>query len=223
MRDVVVGLIPHLEVAVEQESSRRTTTIDNDERLLVFDIETIPGTWDNYGPQVRSSYLRPDQMIERDTMICWAGQFIGEEKIHSDRLTKKELAGRVDVRIAEKLWDIIEEADVVVGYNSDGFDIPWVQQILFGHTDHTLPKPRSIDLFKIMKKNSSRSVSNSLRTVLEQAEADVLKGEPPIGWARQVKHEGNLGVLREVLKYCKGDIAATIHLYEMVGRAGWIS
>ena len=190
-------------------------------RVLVFDIETIPGTWDNYGPQVRSSYLRPDQMVERDTMVCWAAQPIGGEMV-SRKLTKAELGGRADVRIAEKLWDEIDKADVVVGYNSDGFDIPWLQQILFGHTERTLRKPKSIDLFKIMRKNSSKSVSNSMRTVLEQAEADVQKGEPPAGWAKKIKHEGDTKVLREVLTYCKQDIASTTHLYHMVAKAGWL-
>jgi len=190
--------------------------------VLVFDIETITGTWDNYGPRVRSSYLRPDQMVERDTMVCWAARVIGGKKF-SAMLNTDELKGGADVRIAEKLWVEIDKADEVVGYNTDGFDIPWLQQILFGHTDLDLRKPKkSTDLFKIMKKNSSRSVSNSMRTVLEQAEAVTLKGEPPVGWAKKIKHEGDMKVLRKVLKYCRQDVEVTTHLYHMVAKAGWL-
>jgi hypothetical protein len=49
-------------------------------------------------------------------------------------------------------WDLLDEADVVVGYNSDKFDLQWFEGE-FGRLDMGKPSPyKPLDLFKVAKK-----------------------------------------------------------------------
>lgn len=91
-------------------------------KILIFDIETSPlkaYVWQRYKQNVYS-----DQMISEWFMLTWSAKWLFDSKVMSDKITSEEVLKEDDKRIATSLWELINEADIVVAHNGDRFDIP---------------------------------------------------------------------------------------------------
>lgn len=101
------------------------------------------------------------------------------------------------------LWPILERADVLIGFNSDYFDIP----ILNRYYPGDLTKIRSIDLLVEVQKVLGRRIR-----LQSLAEATLNRGKGGDGlkavewWA-----EGKVDLVR---KYCIEDVRITREIYE---------
>ena len=107
------------------------------------------------------------------------------------------------------LWPILEKADLLIGYNSDHFDIPLLNKYYSGD----LTKIKSLDLLKEIKNSLGRRIK--LDTV---AEATLGKNKSGHGleatvWWKQGKFE-------EVKKYCLDDVKITKEIYEYALKNG---
>lgn len=102
-----------------------------------------------------------------------------------------------------KLWPIIERADVLIGYNSDHFDIPILNKYYHGD----LSKIKSLDILNEIKNVLGRRVS------LDQvAEGTLGRGKNGHG-LQAIKwwKEGDIDSLR---KYCMEDVKITKEIYD---------
>ncbi len=141
-------------------------------KVLLFDLETAPMqvyTFSLWEPRIGM-----DQIITPPRIMCWSARWAGTRgKTVMFDSEKNNPAG-----FLTGLRDLMDEADVVVGYNSDSFDIPWTNE-QFITAGIELPSPYiKVDLYKIAKrylKMPSRK--------LDYLALDLL-GE------RKVKHEG---------------------------------
>jgi DEAD/DEAH box helicase domain-containing protein len=108
-----------------------------------------------------------------------------------------------------ELWPILERTDILVGYNSDHFDIP----ILNRYYPGDLSRIKSIDLLKEIKNVLGR------RLRLDSfAEGTLKKNKSGSGSQAQVWwKEGNF---EKVRKYCLDDVRITRELYEYAKRHG---
>lgn len=103
----------------------------------------------------------------------------------------------------KKLWPILEKTDLLIGFNSDHFDIP----ILNKYYQGDLTTIKSIDIMKEIKKKLGRRIG--LNAV---AEATIGKEKSGDGihanvWWRQ-------GQKQKVVDYCIQDVKLTKELYE---------
>ena len=108
-----------------------------------------------------------------------------------------------------KLWPILERADVLIGYNSDHFDIPLLNKYYPGN----LTGIKSLDLMKEIQKVLGRRIK--LDSV---AEATLGKNKSADGkmanvWWRQ-------GEKQKVVDYCIDDVRITKELYEYMLKHG---
>jgi DNA polymerase elongation subunit (family B) len=123
------------------------TVSKNEPRILLFDLETAPAKVYTFG--LFKTTIGMDQIIEPPRILCWSARWKGAPgktvKFDSEHVssTKDFLTG---------MRDLLDEADVVVGYNSDSFDVPWVnEQFMYNGID--LPSPYSkVDLYKVNKR-----------------------------------------------------------------------
>ena len=91
-------------------------------KVLLYDIETSPlksyvwGLWEqNIGHNMA--------MLQNDWFILtWSAKWLFEDEVFSDRLTPEEVFAEDDKRIVQSLWEMIEEADVVIAHNGKKFD-----------------------------------------------------------------------------------------------------
>lgn len=102
-----------------------------------------------------------------------------------------------------KLWPLIEKTEMLIGYNSDHFDIPLLDKYYPGD----LKKIKSLDLLKEIRASIGRRVK--LDSV---AEATLGVGKNGHGLeAVRLWREGNITKLRE---YCINDVKITKEVYE---------
>ena len=86
-------------------------------KILTLDIETRPAL--AYVWRMYDENISPAQLVDPGGMICFGAQWLGERKVqfYSDW----EHGHKGMVKAAHKL---LNEADAVVTYNGDKFDIP---------------------------------------------------------------------------------------------------
>lgn len=102
-----------------------------------------------------------------------------------------------------KLWPLLEEADVLIGYNSNSFDIPLLNRYYPGD----LTSIRSIDLMV--------EVANVLgRRLRLQALAEATLGKGKKGSGLQSVEWWQKGLVEKVREYCIEDVRITRELYD---------
>jgi|688.fasta_scaffold981017_1 DEAD/DEAH box helicase domain-containing protein len=107
------------------------------------------------------------------------------------------------------LWPIFEKADLLIGYNSDHFDIPLLNKYYSGD----LSKIQSLDLLKEIKNSLGRRIK--LDSV---AEATLGKNKSGHGLEATVWWKN--GEYQKVIDYCIDDVKITKEVYEYALKNG---
>ncbi|HRY37018.1 MAG TPA: ribonuclease H-like domain-containing protein [Candidatus Magasanikbacteria bacterium] len=103
-----------------------------------------------------------------------------------------------------KLWPILEKADRLIGYNSEHFDLPVLNNYYLGN----LLELPSLDLLKKIKE--SLGIRLKLSDVAEATLDNITKsadGLQAIKWWKE-------GKIDEIKKYCEQDVRVTKELYD---------
>ena len=140
-------------------------------KILLIDIETTPNLAHVWGLWQQNVGL--SQLLESTEMMCFAAKFVGDKRtqFYSTFWDGKET-------MVQKAWDLLNEADVVVGWNSRSFDEKHLNRE-FLQAGLTPPSPyKSLDLMLAVKKKF-RLPSNKLQYVSTM-----------LGLAGKVQHSG---------------------------------
>lgn len=102
-----------------------------------------------------------------------------------------------------KLWAILERADVIIGYNSDHFDIPLLNKYYPGD----LARIKSIDLLVDIQKSIGRRIrlDDVASATLGMGKSG--SGLEAIEWWKN-------GEIDKIQKYCEQDVRVTKDIYE---------
>jgi DEAD/DEAH box helicase domain-containing protein len=100
------------------------------------------------------------------------------------------------------LWPIVEKTDLLIGFNSDHFDIPLLNKYYPGD----LTKIKSLDLMKEVKNSLGRRIK--LDTL-----AEATLGKKKIGNGFQALEWWKRGELDKLRAYCIEDVRITKELY----------
>lgn len=174
-------------------------------KLLALDIETS-------GAVVRTfSLFRPiishEAIIEHPRIICWSAQWVGDKKV----LYASEYEhGRK--AMLDELHELITEADAIITYNGQGFDIPWIEGEFIYEGMSPTPPVTHIDLYRTIKQRT-RHISGKLDYAVQRLLGD-----------RKVPHagiklwngcaEGDPKAWATMKKYSKHDTALLVPLYQ---------
>jgi DEAD/DEAH box helicase domain-containing protein len=102
-----------------------------------------------------------------------------------------------------KLWPILEKCDMLIGYNSDHFDIP----ILNKYYPGDLTKIKSLDILKEIKDSFGRRLSLDTIAQGTLGTAKSANGLQAITWWRQ-------GEIDKIRQYCLDDVKITKEVYD---------
>lgn len=105
------------------------------------------------------------------------------------------------------LWPIMEQADILISWNGDHFDIPILNKYYAGD----LGKIKSLDLMKEVQKVLGR------RLKLDTVAAATL-GINKSGHGLDAIEWWNKGEIDKILKYCTDDVRITRELYDYAMR-----
>ena len=108
-----------------------------------------------------------------------------------------------------KLWPILERADILVGYNSDHFDIP----ILNKYYPGDLTKIKSIDLLKEVRQVLNRRLKLDNLAEATLGRHKIANGLEAVRWWQE-------GKVEKVREYCLDDVRLTKELYEYALKHG---
>ncbi|WQZ00960.1 DnaQ-like exonuclease [Stenotrophomonas phage StenR_269] len=123
-------------------------------KILVLDIETSPNLAYIWG--LRNQFIGINQLVESSEMLCWAAKWKGEDAT----MTSSQFHnGKTEM--VKAIHSLLEEADTVVTFNGERFDLPILnQEFLFAGLKP--PKPyMSVDLYRTVSRRF-RTPSNKL-------------------------------------------------------------
>lgn len=96
-------------------------------KILLFDIETTPNisyTWGKWDQNVI-------EFIEEGYLLCFAWKFLGDKRVKA--LSINDFKGNKRKKIVVKLWELFNEADIIVAHNGNKFDIKWANRLFVFH------------------------------------------------------------------------------------------
>jgi hypothetical protein len=135
-------------------------------KVLVFDIETSPlsvlawGIWDQIIPLSR---------IQEDwTVLAWAAKWLGDDPsktVYMDTFDQRNQ--RDDKKILKVIWKMLDEADFVLGHNSDSFDVKKLNARFIQHGMQPPSSYRRLDTKKLAKKHFAFT-SNKLEYITDK-------------------------------------------------------
>jgi len=110
-----------------------------------------------------------------------------------------------------RLWPILEKADLLIGYNSDHFDIP----LLDKHYPGNLKTIKSLDILKEIKNSIGKRIKldNIANATLGEGKSG--NGLEAITWWKN-------GEIKKIRRYCLDDVRITKKLYNYALRNGYL-
>lgn len=182
-------------------------------KTLYVDIETSPIVADVWGLWQQNIGL--NQIHEATRMICFAAKWAGKGE------PTQFWAARTPVdqyEMVVQAHTLLNEADQVVTWNGDSFDIPHLNRE-FLHLGLTAPSPyKSLDLYRQVKRKF-KFPSNKLQYV---STALGFKGKHPTGghtlWRDCLR--GDLKAWRLMEKYNKQDVVLLEQIHDRLG--SWV-
>jgi len=185
-----------------------TAQLPKPPRVLTIDIETSPATVYAFG--LFDVNVAVSQILEPSRMLCFAGKWLDKPKVHyfSEFHDSKQV-------MVQAAWDMMNEADIIVGYNHVGFDVKHLHRefLLAG-----MPPPsphQDIDLLRVMRSRfklmsnklgyvtTALGMDTKLETGGQSLWNDVLKGDEK-AWSK-------------FRRYNKQDVVITENLLRLLG------
>lgn len=177
-------------------------------RILIYDIECSDLTVNHsqYDLKVDRTYLSHKDISRDWTIYSVAWKYLGEQtKCLS--VSSKDVFN--DEHVVREFHKVLENSDILVGHNSDAFDLKklYARFIYYGLPD--LPPKQTVDTIKLARKKA-KFTSNSLAYLCQFFNLPVQKTESP-NW-RKIK-EGCAEELSYMRHYNRLDVEATEQLY----------
>ncbi|KXJ98100.1 MAG: putative 3'-5' exonuclease [Parcubacteria bacterium OLB19] len=117
----------------------------------------------------------------------------------------------VTVDELQKVWPILEQADALVGYNSNHFDIPLLNKYYPGDLTHI----KSIDLLEEIRKSLGRRLRLDSVAEATVGAKKSSHGLQAVRWWRE-------GKIEEIKKYCEQDVKVTKKVFDYALKHGHV-
>lgn len=119
-----------------------------------------------------------------------------------------------DFELCKDIRHILEDADVIIGHNSKGFDLKYINTRLLIHGMHPITHKSHIDTYHDIARHYIKVRSRKLGTLARTFDLPVQKGHMdfPKDWNNVIVRKK--GAMAKMLKYNKGDVIVLELLYE---------
>lgn len=141
-------------------------------KILFLDIETSPHLATVWG--LFKQNVAINQLLDTSRVLCYAAKWNGGSKIifDSEHVTDHD-------KMVKGLHDLLEEADAVVTYNGNCFDLPTMNKEFLFYGLNPPDPYHKVDLYQVIKKGF-RFASNKLDHISQE-----------LGLGSKEKHEGH--------------------------------
>lgn len=168
-------------------------------RRLYFDIETSPclGWFWRPGYKINLNY---GNIIEQAKIICICYKWSTSKKIHHLTWDNKQC----DKKMLKKFIRILNQADIIVGHNSDKFDVKWIRTRCLYHNIEMMPDYKSLDTLK-QSRGGFNFPSNRLDAIGRYLGAGKKIKTTEELWLEAWRNNSK-SALNEMVRYCKQDV-----------------
>jgi DNA polymerase elongation subunit (family B) len=141
-------------------------------KILLLDIETSPNTAHVWG--LWNVNVSINQILDSGRTLCWAAKWLGDKKIMFDSVHQSS-----SLEMVTRIHQLLDEADAVVHYNGQKFDIPSLQKEFLLHGLPPASPFKQIDLLRTARRQF-RFPSNKLDYIAQT-----------LGLGSKVRHKGH--------------------------------
>jgi len=181
-------------------------------RILFLDIETAPiisYTWGLFDQNVSLNQIKSDWHI-----LSWSAKWQGSKKLlYADQRAAKKIED--DSAILKLIWNLLDEADIVVTQNGKKFDIKKLNARFIIHGFQPPSSFRQIDTLVIAKKFFGFT-SNKLEYMTDKINKKFRKSKHKKFEGFELWKEclaGNIAAWKEMERYNKIDVLSLEELY----------
>lgn len=178
-------------------------------KILFLDIETSP----NIGLFWEAGWkktISPADIIKERAIICICAKWAGEDKVYSFKWDKNQ----DDKQILIEFSKLYNQADLVVGHNQDGFDIPWIKTRLLFHRLPALSQTPSADTL-VGAKSKLKFNSNKLDYIAQFLGVGA-KIKTTYDLWKNILLKNCQQSLREMVEYCEQDVVILEKVYNIL-------
>lgn len=149
-------------------------------KILIIDIETAPIVGYLWG--LHDQNISLDQIISPSYMLSYSAKWLDKSGIIFDSIFNHKEEFKKDPKneesIAKTAWVLMNEADIIIAHNGDGFDIKWLNTIFLKHGLKPVSPFKTIDTLKIARSHF-KFPSNKLDYIAQA-----------LGVGSKLRHEG---------------------------------
>jgi hypothetical protein len=190
-------------------------------RILVLDVERLPGitqqSWWDRG-DLKNRYVHHETVIRepRTTIVC--AKWYDEPDVM--RFAEWDKGGRG--RFLKRVHKLMSEADIIVGHNLDGADVPWlkgdfhVPRIGHPHIPDLPPLPpfKTVDTLKVLRREFKSGVPFKSLAAFNQIVGLPGKTDTYDRHAMERAVAGSVEDRERETDYCAGDVIAGQAIYD---------
>ena len=177
-------------------------------KILLFDIETAPLLSENWGFYEQTAL----RVMRASYLISFAYKWLGDKSVRAySHLNCAGKSVKDDKRRVKKLWELFNQAHVVVAHNGRDFDVK-MAMAYFVHNGLPPPRPFKIVDTKLVAKRHFRFYSNKLDELA--AYLGIGRKYPTGGidlWFQCMA--GNRQALKKMVTYNKHDVVLLEEVY----------
>jgi len=96
----------------------------NKPKILVFDLETAPLRAYVWRLWKQNVHPLNGQLQSEWFLLTYAAKWLFDDTVIAGKLTSKEVQEEDDSRLLHELWNLLNEADIVIAHNGRQFDVP---------------------------------------------------------------------------------------------------
>jgi DNA polymerase elongation subunit (family B) len=179
----------------------------NQAKILFVDIETAPTT--AYVWRMWKENIRPAQVQDYSWIMLIAAKWAHEDEVMCYRAEGLE----DDMGLVDWAHSLLDEADIVVAHNGNGFDLPIMKTRMIKYKMKPPAPYKSVDTLKAARR-VFRFPHNSLEGLGDYLNLEVKKNPQGFSlWTNCLKSMNN-PAWAQMAEYCSGDVLAMEKLYE---------
>lgn len=185
-------------------------TSSNLPKILLLDIETAPLSaflW-----RLKTDYVSPAMLQNSNWwMLSWSAKWLFDSEMINDVVTPKEAIEEDDFRVAATLWDLVNEADIVISHNGKNFDHKMLNMRWMMHGIDPPTPFKIIDTYQVARSNFLFP-SYKLDFIARELRVGKKVGHSGISMWKQCLI-GDAEALKNMVKYNDGDVFILEDIY----------
>lgn len=177
-------------------------------KILLWDIETSLSVLASFS--LYNNAISHHNILREPFILCAAWKWLHKNKVHGIRCTRKELQRGDDLRVVERLCNLVEEADIIIAHNGDKFDLKWLKGRALKYGLPPLNFVKTVDTLKVARKNF-KLMSNRLDYIAKYLGTEGKMSTKSGLWLDVLN--GDVSAIKDMLEYNKQDVTVLETVY----------